>query len=180
MSMQKAMSSGECTSEAFVLAYIERIHRYNPLINAVLEINPDALEIARNLDLERNTKGSRGPLHGIPILLKDNINTHDRMHTSAGSIALAESFALQDSFIAAKLRTAGAALLGKANMTEWSNFMSDRMPAGYSSRGGYVLNPYGPGKLFVSGSSSGSASAVAASLAAAAICYILMSLVNIK
>jgi amidase len=169
VSMQKAMTTGECTSEALVLAYIERIHRYNPLINAVLEINPDALEIARNLDLERNTTGSRGPLHGIPILLKDNIDTHDRMHTSAGSIALAESFAPEDSFIAAKLRAAGAVLLGKANMTEWSNFMSNRMPAGYSSRGGYVLNPYGPGKLFVSGSSSGSAAAVAANLAAAAI-----------
>ncbi|RCW39607.1 amidase family protein, partial [Paenibacillus prosopidis] len=169
VSMQKAMTSGEYTSEALVLAYIERIHKYNPLINAVLEINPDALEIARNLDLERNTTGSRGPLHGIPILLKDNIDTHDQMHTSAGSIALAESFASEDSFIATKLRAAGAVLLGKANMTEWSNFMSNRMPAGYSSRGGYVLNPYGPGKLFVSGSSSGSAAAVAANLAAAAI-----------
>lgn len=169
VSMQKAMSSGECTSEALALAYIEHIHRYNPLINAVLEINPDALEIARNLDHERNTTGSRGTLHGIPILLKDNINTHDRMHTSAGSIALAESFAPGDSFIVAKLRAAGAVLLGKANMTEWSNFMSNSMPAGYSSRGGYVMNPYGPGKLFVSGSSSGSAAAVAANLAAAAI-----------
>ena len=167
--LQKAMSTGECTSEALVLAYIERIHKYNPLINAVLEINPDALEIARSLDLERRTTGSRGPLHGIPILLKDNIDTHDRMHTSAGSIALAESFAAEDSFIAAKLRAAGAVFLGKANMTEWSNFMSSRMPAGYSSRGGYVLNPYGPGKLFVSGSSSGSAAAVAMNLAAAAI-----------
>lgn len=169
VSIQRAMTTGEITSEALVLAYIERIHRYNPLINAVIEINPDALEIARNLDLERNTAGSRGPLHGIPILLKDNIDTHDRMHTSAGSIALAESFAAEDSFIAAKLRAAGAVFLGKTNMTEWSNFMSTSMPAGYSSRGGYVLNPYGPGKLFVSGSSSGSAAAVAVNLAAAAI-----------
>ncbi|MBD0384034.1 amidase family protein [Paenibacillus sedimenti] len=168
-SMQKAMATGECTSEALVSEYIERIHRYNPLINAVLEINPDALEIARILDHERNTTGCRGPLHGIPILLKDNIDTHDRMHTSAGSIALAESYAAADSFVAARLRTAGAVLLGKTNMTEWSNFMSNRMPAGYSSRGGYVLNPYGPGKLFVNGSSSGSAAAVAANLAAAAI-----------
>lgn len=169
VSMQNAMTTGECTSEALVLAYIERIHRYNPLINAVLEINPDALDLAINLDLERSTTGSRGPLHGIPILLKDNIDTHDRMHTSAGSIALAESFAAEDSFIATKLRAAGAVLLGKTNMTEWSNFMSNCMPAGYSSRGGYVLNPYGPGKLFVSGSSSGSAAAVAVNLAAASI-----------
>ncbi|MBO9609380.1 MAG: amidase [Paenibacillaceae bacterium] len=169
VSMQKAMTAGECSSEALVLAYIERIHKYNRLLNAVLEINPDALEIARNLDLERNVTGCRGPLHGIPVLLKDNIDTHDRMHTSAGSIALAESFAPEDVFVAAKLRAAGAVLLGKANMTEWSNFMSNRMPAGYSSRGGYVLNPYGPGKLFVSGSSSGSAAAVAANLTAAAI-----------
>ncbi|MFF2479763.1 amidase family protein [Paenibacillus sp. NPDC058071] len=168
-SMQQAMTSGEYTSEAIVLAFIKRIHKYNPLINAVLEINPDALEIARILDKERITTGSRGPLHGIPILIKDNIDTHDRMHTSAGSVALAESFAAEDAFIAAKLRAAGAVLLGKANMTEWSNFMSNYMPAGYSSRGGYVLNPYGPGKLFVSGSSSGSAAAVAASLSAAAI-----------
>ncbi len=168
-SMQSAMTRGECTSESLVRAYIERIHRYNPLINAVLEINPDALEIARALDHERNTTGSRGPLHGIPILLKDNIDTHDRMHTSAGSIALAESYPAADAFVAAKLRTAGAVLLGKTNMTEWSNFMADRMPAGYSSRGGYVLNPYGPGKYFVNGSSSGSAAAVAANLCAAAI-----------
>ncbi|MFD0619887.1 amidase family protein [Paenibacillus sp. GCM10027629] len=169
MSIQKAMTMGECTSESLVLAYIERIHRYNPLINAVLEINPDAIEIARSLDRELKSTGSRGPLHGIPILLKDNIDTHDQMHTSAGSLALAESFAHEDSFIATKLRAAGAVLLGKANMTEWSNFISSRMPAGYSSRGGYVLNPYGPGKLFVSGSSSGSAAAIAANLAAAAI-----------
>ncbi|MFD0618491.1 amidase family protein, partial [Paenibacillus sp. GCM10027629] len=81
MSIQKAMTMGECTSESLVLAYIERIHRYNPLINAVLEINPDAIEIARNLDRELKSTGSRGPLHGIPILLKDNIDTHDQMHT---------------------------------------------------------------------------------------------------
>ncbi|GGG14848.1 amidase [Paenibacillus albidus] len=169
LSMQRAMTSGECSSEDLVRAYIERIHSYNPLINAVLEINPEALDIARSLDQERYATGSRGPLHGIPILLKDNIDTHDRMHTSAGSVALAESYAPADAFVAARLRTAGAVLVGKTNMTEWSNFMSDHMPAGYSSRGGYVLNPYGPGKLFVSGSSSGSAAAVAANLAAAAI-----------
>jgi amidase len=148
---------------------MERIERWNPRINAVLELNPDAMAIARELDGERKERGSRGPLHGIPILLKDNIDTHDRMHTSAGSIALANSIAPEDSFVAKKLREEGAVLLGKTNMTEWSNFMSWRMPAGYSSRGGQVLNPYGPGEVFVNGSSSGSAAAAAASLAAAAI-----------
>jgi amidase len=131
--------------------------------------DPEAIEIARALDRERKEKGSRGPLHGIPILLKDNIDTHDQMHTSAGSVALAGSIAAEDSFVASGLRSAGAVLLGKANMTEWANFMSDTMWSGYSSRGGLVLNPYGPGELFVGGSSSGSAAAVAANLAAAAI-----------
>ncbi|MFF2886208.1 amidase family protein [Paenibacillus sp. NPDC057967] len=169
MSLQSAMESGRISSEELTLAYIDRIREINPLINAVLELNPDAIDIARSLDAERKERGSRGKLHGIPILLKDNIDTGDRMHTSAGSIVLANSIAAKDAFIAAKLREAGAVLLGKANMTEWSNFMSSRMPAGYSSRGGQVLNPYGPGELFVSGSSSGSAAAVAANLAAAAI-----------
>lgn len=167
--LQSAMEEGRFSSEELVKAYIERIERLNPLIHAVLELNPDAVDIAKTLDAERRDRGSRGPLHGIPILLKDNIDTHDRMHTSAGSIALANSIAPADSTVARKLREAGAVLLGKTNMTEWANFMSSRMPAGYSSRGGQVLNPYGPGELFVSGSSSGSAAAAAASLAAAAI-----------
>ncbi|MBP1989769.1 amidase [Paenibacillus eucommiae] len=138
-------------------------------MNTIIEINPDAVKIAMSLDKERTEKGSRGPLHGIPILLKDNIDTFDNMHTSAGAVALAESFALKDSFVAEQLRSAGAVLLGKANMTEWANFMSDTMWAGYSSRGGLTMNPYGPGELFVGGSSSGSAAAIAANLAAAAI-----------
>ncbi|RJX39059.1 amidase [Paenibacillus pinisoli] len=169
MSLQSAMESGRISSEELTAAYIDRIREINPLINAVLELNPDAITIARSLDAERKERGSRGKLHGIPILLKDNIDTGDRMHTSAGSVALANSRAAEDAHIAARLRAAGAVLLGKTNMTEWSNFMSSRMPAGYSSRGGQVLNPYGPGEMFVSGSSSGSAAAVAASLAAAAI-----------
>ncbi|RIX48710.1 amidase [Paenibacillus nanensis] len=167
--LQSAMEEGRYSSEELVKAYIGRIEQLNPLIHAVLELNPDAVDIAKALDAERRDRGSRGPLHGIPILLKDNIDTHDRMHTSAGSIALADSIAPADSTVARKLREAGAVLLGKTNMTEWANFMSSRMPAGYSSRGGQVLNPYGPGELFVSGSSSGSAAAAAASLAAAAI-----------
>ncbi|SFL74852.1 amidase [Paenibacillus sp. 1_12] len=167
--LQTAMEAGTVTSEELVQEYLDRIHKYDSSINSILEINPDALHIARALDQERKDTGSRGSLHGIPILLKDNIDTQDNLHTSAGSVALAGSFAAADAYIASKLRSAGAVLLGKANMTEWSNFMSSRMPAGYSSRGGYVLNPYGPGELFVSGSSSGSAAAVAANLGAAAI-----------
>ncbi|WP_438447806.1 amidase family protein [Gorillibacterium sp. sgz5001074] len=167
--MQRAMEAGELTAEELVEAYLERIRRVDPLINSVLEVNPDALDIARELDRERRDRGGRGMLHGIPVLLKDNIDTHDRMHTSAGSIALTDSIAPEDSFVAAKLREAGAVLLGKANMTEWANYMSYNMWAGYSSRGGQVLNPYGPGELFVGGSSSGSAASVAANLAAAAI-----------
>lgn len=169
MSMQLAMESGDVRSEDIVRACLERINKYNMELNAVLEINPEAIEIAINLDKEREEKGSRGPLHGIPLLLKDNIDTHDKMHTSAGSIALKDSIAPEDSVVASKLRAAGAVLLGKANMTEWANFMSNEMWAGYSSRGGLVLNPYGPGELFVGGSSSGPAVAVAANFAAAAI-----------
>lgn len=167
--MQKAMDAGELSAVRLVQAYLDRIERYNPVVNAVLETNPDALDLARKLDEERRLTGSRGPLHGIPILLKDNIDTHDRMHTSAGSIALEHSIAPEDSFVAAKLREAGAILLGKTNMTEWANYMSERMPAGYSSRGGYVRNPFGPAELYVGGSSSGSGAAIAAGMAAAAI-----------
>lgn len=167
--LQSAMEEGLFSSKELVQAYMERIERFNPKFNAILELNPDALDIARALDEERRERGCRGPLHGIPILLKDNIDTNDRMHTSAGSIALANSIAAEDSWVARKLREAGAILLGKTNMTEWANFMSSGMPAGYSSRGGLVLNPYAPGELFVSGSSSGSAAAAAANLAAAAI-----------
>lgn len=168
-SMQQAMNTGRVTSEQLVQLYLTRIEKYDSILNTILEINPDAIDIAKALDEERKVKGSRGFLHGIPILLKDNIDTHDHMHTSAGSIALAESFAAADSFVAAQLRAAGAVLLGKTNMTEWAGYMSDDIWAGYSSRGGLTLNPYGPGELFVGGSSSGSAAATAASLAAAAI-----------
>lgn len=168
-SLQRAMESGALTSEACVRWYLERIERFNSKLRVVLEINPDAIAIAVALDAERQEHGSRGLLHGIPILLKDNIDTGDRMHTSAGSIALAEHVALNDSAVAAQLRAAGAVLLGKANMTEWANFMSSTMWAGYSSRGGLTLNPYGPGELFVGGSSSGPGAAVAANLCTAAI-----------
>ncbi|WP_046228437.1 amidase family protein [Paenibacillus dauci] len=167
--LQQAMESGEASSEEIVQAYIERIHTFDGKTKSVLEINPEAIEIARSLDIERKETGSRGPLHGIPILLKDNIDTADQMHTSAGSITLEHSFAQQDAVVADKLRAAGAVLLGKTNMTEWAGFMSVDIWAGYSSRGGLTLNPYGPGELFVGGSSSGSAAAVAANFGAAAI-----------
>lgn len=167
--IQTAMEAGLISSEELVQVYIDRMNKYDSNIHSILEINPDAIEIARALDKERKEQGSRGSLHGIPILLKDNIDTGDVMHTSAGSVALAGSFAAKDSFVAAKLRMAGAVLLGKANMSEWSNFMSSQMPMGFSSRGGLVLNPYGPGEVFVAGSSSGPAAAIAANLAAASI-----------
>ncbi len=127
--LQYVMTEGRLTSVELVRFYLLRIEKFNGAVNAVLEFNPDALAIARELDRERAEKGSRGLLHGIPILLKDNIDTKDRMHTSAGSIALEDSYAIRDSFVAGQLRAAGAVLLGKTNMTEWANYMSDTIPA---------------------------------------------------
>lgn len=167
--MQIEMQQGGLTSELLVSLYLERIGRYDGLLRSVLEINPDAPEIARRLDQERRDQGPRGPLHGIPVLVKDNIGTSDKLHTSAGAIALAGHTSAEDAAVIARLRAAGAVILGKANMTEWANYMSPTMWSGYSSRGGLVLNPYGPGELFVGGSSSGSAAAVSANLAAAAL-----------
>jgi amidase len=170
--LQRRMSRGETSSRELVKAYLDRIARYDkagPCLNSFLEVNPDAMFIAEAMDLERARRGPRGPLHGIPVVLKDNIDTADKMHTSAGSLALADSFASKDSFVAERLREAGAVILGKSNMTEWANFMTQGMPNGYSSRGGQVLNPYGPGRLDVGGSSSGSGAAVAASLVAAGV-----------
>lgn len=167
--MQRAMEEGEISSEELVAVYLDRIDRYDPRLKSVIEVNPDAMDTARALDQERKEQGSRGALHGIPILLKDNIGTHDKTRTSAGSLALANAIPKEDSAVASQLRAAGAVLLGKANMTEWANFMSSSMYAGYSSKGGQTLNPYGPGEIFVGGSSSGSAAAVAANLTAAAI-----------
>lgn len=166
--LQEKMASGELTSHDLVLMYMERIAAYDksgPQLQSVLELNPDALFLAEALDLERAMQGPRGPLHGIPVLIKDNIDTGDKMHTSAGSIALANHRAKQDAFVAAKLRDAGMVILGKANMTEWANFMAENMPGGYSSRGGQVLNPYKPGEISTGGSSAGSGVACAANLA---------------
>lgn len=165
--MQEKMSSGELSAEELTFMYIDTISHRNKNINAVLELNPQAVQIARALDVERREKGIRSLLHGIPILLKDNMGTRDMMHTSCGSLALKDFYAAEDSFLVKKLRDAGAVILGKTNMTEWANFMSDRMTNGWSSRGGQVNNPYG---LFdVGGSSSGAGAGIAANLAAVAI-----------
>ncbi|MCT8138342.1 amidase [Anaerobacillus sp. CMMVII] len=166
--IREKLASGEVSSKDLVLMYLYRIANFDH-INSVLEINPDALHIAEFLDLERMFKGTRGPLHGIPVLVKDNIDTNDKMHTSAGSLALQHSVALKDSFVAKQLRDAGAIILGKTNMTEWANFMTTGMPSGYSSRGGQVLNPYGQGTFDVGGSSSGSGAAIAANFAVVAV-----------
>ncbi|KZE66051.1 amidase [Fictibacillus phosphorivorans] len=170
--LQFHFENGELTSVDLVKYYLDRISKYDkqgPMINSVLEVNPDAFFIARRLDDERQNGKVRGPLHGVPVIIKDNINTADQMHTSAGSLALQNHYALEDAFIVQKLRDAGAIILGKANMTEWANFMAYNMKNGYSSRGGQVLNPYGPGVLDVSGSSSGSAAAVSCNFATLAI-----------
>ncbi|WP_144512170.1 amidase family protein [Bacillus sp. FJAT-22090] len=163
--IQVHMENGEITSKELVMYYLFQIANYDqdgPKINSILEINPDAIFIAEALDHERKTKGVRGPLHGIPVFLKDNIETNDSMHTSAGTLALATNMSHNDAFLVEKLRKAGAVILGKTNMTELSNGMSSEMWAGYSARGGQVRNPYGDADLFVGGSSSGSAVAVAA------------------
>ncbi|MBM7650690.1 amidase family protein [Neobacillus cucumis] len=167
--IQEKLTSGDLTSKELVLLYLKRISIYDKSIHSILEINPDALHIAEALDIERKRSGSRSPLHGIPILIKDNIDTHDKMHTSAGSLALKDSIALEDSAVAEQLRKAGVIVIGKTNMTEWANFMAYGMKSGYSSRGGQVLNPYGPGKFDVGGSSSGSGAAIAANFAVAAV-----------
>ncbi|MBS4209255.1 amidase family protein [Bacillus sp. FJAT-50079] len=165
--LQKKLSEGELTSVDLVQMYLYRVGKYDKEIRSVIEINPDALYIAAALDAERKRNGARGPLHGIPIFLKDNIDTGDKMHTTAGSLALNDHYAMNDSFVASQLRGAGAILLGKTNMTEWANFMTFGMPSGFSSRGGQTVNPYG--KFDVGGSSSGSGAATAANFATAAI-----------
>ncbi len=169
--LQGMMGSGALTARSLVESYRERIEKLDaagPALNAVIELNPDALAIADDLDAERARDGARGPLHGIPVMLKDNIETADRMATTAGSLALANSIALQDSTVAKKLRQAGAIILGKTNLSEWANFRSNRSSSGWSSRGGQTLNPYALDRN-PCGSSSGSAVAVAANLCSVAI-----------
>ncbi len=166
-----AMSNGQVTARQLVERYLERIaalDQAGPQLRALLETNADALDAADALDIERQERGSRGPLHGIPILLKDNIDTGDDMLTTAGSLALLGTRPTQDATVAARLRDAGAILLGKTNLSEWANFRSTHSISGWSARGGQGLNPYALDRS-PCGSSSGSASAVAANLAMAAL-----------
>lgn len=169
--LQQAMESGSLTARRLTEMYIERIHALDqngPTLRSVIELNPDALEIAQALDEERHSKGPRGPLHGIPLLLKDNIATLDKMQTTAGSLALVGSRPPRDAFVAQKLREAGAILLGKANLSEWANLRSTTSSSGWSARGGQTRNPYVLDRT-PCGSSSGSAVAIAANLAFASL-----------
>jgi amidase len=165
------MVSGKYTARSITeqyLARIEAIDRNGPALRSVIEVNPDALAIAGELDRERTQKGSRGPLHGIPVLIKDNIDTADRMATTAGSLALVGSKPSADAFLVQQLRAAGAVILGKTNLSEWANIRSSRSTSGWSGRGGLTRNPYALDRN-TSGSSSGSAVAVAANLCAVAV-----------
>ncbi len=169
--LQAAMQSGKTTSQKLVKLYLARIRaidKAGPRINSVIELNPDALSIAKSLDAERKAKGPRGPLHGIPILLKDNIATADKMQTTAGSLALLGVKPPRDAFVVKKLREAGAVIMGKTNLSEWANMRSTRSTSGWSGRGGLTKNPYALDRN-TSGSSSGSGAAIAASLAAIAV-----------
>jgi len=169
--LQADMQSGKRTARSIAQMYLERIDRIDrngPSLRSVIELNPDALEIAGRLDAERHEGRMRGPMHGIPVLIKDNIDTADRMTTTAGSLALEGSIAARDSCVARKLRDAGAVILGKTNLSEWANFRSTRSTSGWSGRGGQTHNPYALDRN-PSGSSSGSAVAVSANLCAAAV-----------
>ena len=168
---QQAMADGRLTAHAITQLYLDRIaqlDKQGPTLNAIIELNPDALATAAALDTERQKTGPRSPLHGIPILIKDNIDTADKMQTTAGSLALAGSIPLQDAFIVQQLRAAGAIILGKTNLSEWANFRSSRSTSGWSSRGGQTRNPYALDRN-PCGSSSGSGTAVSANLCATAI-----------
>ena len=169
--LQDAMKSGKHTARSIAekyLARIDQIDKQGPAINSIIELNPDALAIADALDKERKDKGVRGPLHGVPVLIKDNIDTADKMMTTAGSLALLGSRPSKDSAVAQKLREAGAVILGKTNLSEWANIRSDHSTSGWSGRGGQTKNPYALDRN-PCGSSAGSGAAVSANLCAAAI-----------
>jgi amidase len=169
--LQDGMKSGRFTARSLVEKYssrIDEVDKHGPAINSVLELNPDALSIADQLDQERKAKGPRGPLHGVPVLIKDNIDTADRMMTAAGSLALVGSKPARDSFVAERLRAAGAVILGKTNLSEWANIRSSHSTSGWSGRGGLTKNPYALDRN-PCGSSSGSGAGVSANLCAAAI-----------
>jgi len=169
--LQEAMSAGRLSAERITELYLERIEavdRAGPGLNAIIEVNPDALSIAKELDVERAAGRLRGPLHGIPVIIKDNIDTADRMMTTAGALALSGNVAGQDAWVAERLRAAGAVILAKANLSEWANFRSTRSSSGWSGRGGQTHNPYVLDRN-PCGSSSGSGAAVSANLCALAI-----------
>jgi amidase len=169
--LQDGMKSGKFTARSLVEKYsarIDEIDKHGPALNSVIEMNPDAISNADRLDEERKAKGPRGPLHGIPVFIKDNIDTADRMMTTAGSLALVGSKPTKDSFVAEKLRAAGVVILGKTNLSEWANIRSSHSTSGWSGRGGLTKNPYALDRN-PCGSSSGSGAGVSANLCAAAI-----------
>src|SRR5947199_5121383 len=169
--LQAGMASGKYTSRSITALYLQRIEaldKKGPGLRSVLETNPDALAQAAALDAERKAKGPRGPLHGIPILVKDNVATRDRMQSTAGSLALVGVAPPRDAFLVERLRAAGAVLLGKTNLSEWANFRSTHSSSGWSGRGGQCRNPYALDRT-PSGSSSGTGAAIAASLAAVGV-----------
>ena len=169
--LQDGMKSGNFTARALVEKYsarIDEIDKRGPAVNAIIELNPDAPAIADALDQERKAKGPRGPLHGIPVLIKDNIDTADRMMTTAGSLALAGSKPAKDSAVAQRLRAAGAVILGKTNLSEWANIRSSHSTSGWSGRGGLTKNPYALDRN-ACGSSSGTGAGISANLAAVGI-----------
>src|SRR3981081_234117 len=169
--LQKAFQSGQYSSHSLTERYLARIaeiDKAGPMVNAVIELNPEALQIADVLDQERKSKGPRGPLHGIPVLIKDNIDTWDRMNTTAGSLALLGSRPPADAFVAAQLRKAGAVIMGKTNLSEWANIRSSHSTSGWSGRGGLTRNPYALDRN-PCGSSSGTGAAVSANLCVAGV-----------
>jgi amidase len=170
-SLQEKMTAGALTARALTQTYLDRIaalDRRGPALHSVIEVNPDAIAIATALDTERKAKGPRGPLHGIPVLVKDNIDTGDKMMTTAGSLALEGPPAPRDAFIVERLRAAGAVILGKTNLSEWANIRSTKSSSGWSARGGQTKNPYVLDRN-PCGSSSGSGAAVSANLCAVAV-----------
>jgi amidase len=169
--LRSALSAGRLTAVAITRHYLRRIRdldQRGPKLNSVIELNPDAVPMAQALDRERKARGPRGPLHGIPVLIKDNIATHDKMMTTAGSLALVGSIPPADAFLVRRLRAAGAVILGKTNLSEWANFRSTHSTSAWSGRGGLTLNPYALDRN-PSGSSSGSGAAVSANLCAVAV-----------
>src|SRR5437868_4389140 len=179
--LQRRMTAGEISAHSLTEAYLGRVSEIDDNcsrtacekqkavgLNSIIEINPDALAISKSLDKERKAKGPRGPMHGIPVLIKDNIDTADRMQTTAGSLALVGSKPAQDSGVARKLRDAGAVILGKTNLSEWANIRSSHSSSGWSARGGLTKNPYALDRN-PCGSSSGSGAAVSANLCMVAV-----------